>query len=1053
MPHSRLVSSAFLALALNLASLPAATTAHAQASGYRIDTIALTGEPLPGTGGATVDLLFGFDLNSAGDLIVLGDWQGASEGTGSGLWLWQQGVLNPVALSEAPVPGVAGEVFGPISGNSPRLNSAGNVAFITRGSSTAIDRPSLYSGNPENLSLVARVGEPAPGAGGLLFETLDLSGMASATGGGATGPYYLLLYGPALNSNGDFVFMAHLADCVDCGVPAVREDGLWLNTASGLELIALTGDPAPGTAGSTFAKFLHYSLNDAGQIAFRALLDDPSTGNQGLWIGTPGNFTLIAKTGDEAPGTGGLSFTEFASEAEFGPALSASGDFFFRAFVNSGDQANDAGLWLFRNGIIEPVVRAGEPAPGSTAAIQSLDEPQINGSGDIAFLGSFPAIYPDQDQGIWLGAPESPTLLVRSGDPVPGLPGETFLQLNGLALNASGQIAFQAQVDPNQYEFGVWVAAFTGIFPIIYPGQQLEVKAGDLRTVRSAYLFGNLNKEGGLITSFNDSGQAMLFVEFDDWTSGVFLATPVDPTADQPPVADAGPDQTVSSADSVMLDGTGSFDPEGSPLTYRWSLDGAQIATGPTPTVGPFAVGAYTVALTVTDQAGLERSDTMSLTVRPPNMPPLAEAGPDQTVDRSQLVTLDGLGSGDPEGEALAYLWTLDGIEVGTNATITVGPLSIGTHIATLTVTDPHGASASDNLTITVVNRAPIAQAGPDRTVNHATIVNLDGSGSHDPDGDTLSYAWSLNGAQIGTGVIAPVGPFDPGSHTIELTVTDTFGASATDSLVVTVINDPPVADAGPDQTIRHSTTVMLDGSGSSDPEGEPLSYAWSLGGQQIASGATPTVGPFSPGTYTIDLTVSDSRGATASDILVLTVTNQTPVADAGPDQTVQGPKIVTLDGSGSADPDGDAFSYAWSLDGIEIATGPRPSAGPFADGSHTIGLTVTDSAGATSTDSMTLMVLNAPPIADAGPDQTIAHKKKEVDVTLDGSASVDADGTIISYLWTRDGAVVASGVTPTLRLKRGAHVLDLTVTDDDGATASDQVVITIVKGTQFSGN
>lgn len=1054
---------------LSLFAFCLAATLHpaaAQDRTYRYDTIALSGEPLPGTGDTVVNSPFGIGLNNAGELIVVADqFFDPSRGFANGLWLWRQGVLTPIAVYGAPIPGIAGEVFDGISGNSPRINSIGSTAFITSDSSSnSVFDQRLYSSTQAGMDVIARTGDPAPGAGGLLFNFLDFGPNATAASGAAAGAttaavpnperLFLGLSGPLLNGGNDIVFLAELADCFDCSVATVYEDSLWLNSASGLQLLALTGDLAPGAAGSEFSAFLHYSMNDAGRIAFRALLNDRTGANQGLWTGTAGALNLIAKTGDEAPGTNGLSFTEFASEGEFGPALSASGDYFFRAFVSSGDQANDVGLWLFRNGFVEPVARAGDPAPGAGGAVfQSVDEPQIASTGGIAFRGSLPAVFPNNDEGIWLGTAEAPELAVRSGDLAPGTSGNTFNSFGGFGVNASGELAFGAGLGSAMYTQGVFTKDGTDVFPVLVPGQSIEVRPGDFRTVANTYFFGNFNQEGGLVTSFNDQGQIMFSVEFEDRTQGVLLATPVDPLADQPPMADAGPDQTVSSADSVVLDGRGSFDPEGGPLTYRWRLDGTEIATGPTPTVGPFAVGSYRIILTVTDQAGLQWSDAMSLTVLPPNMPPLADAGPDQTVGGNQSVTLDGLGSSDPEGETLTYSWTLDGATVGTSATVTVGPLSVGTHIATLTVTDPQGASASDSVTITVVNGTPIAQAGPDVTINHATIVNLDGSGSQDPDGDSLDFLWSLDGVEIGTGATASVGPFEPGTYTIVMTVTDPLGASATDSLVVTVVNDPPVANAGSDQTVASSSAVLLDGSGSSDPEGESLTFAWSLGGQQIASGPTPTIGPFGPGVYTIALIVTDSRGASATDSLVLTVTNTAPLADAGPDLSVQGPVIVTLDGSGSSDPDGDALTYSWSLDGVEIATGPQPNVGPFAEGSYVFTLTVTDPAGAASSDSVTLTVLNAPPVADAGPDQTIVTSRSRKRVTLDGSASSDADGTIVSYVWRLDGSVLGSGVSIRPRLRRGTNTVVLTVTDDDGASSSDEVVVIITRGTQVSGD
>lgn len=122
--------------------------------------------------------------------------------------------------------------------------------------------------------------------------------------------------------------------------------------------------------------------------------------------------------------------------------------------------------------------------------------------------------------------------------------------------------------------------------------------------------------------------------------------------------------------------------------------------------------------------------------------------------------------------------------------------------------------------------------------------------------------------------------------------------------------------------------------------------------------------------THTITLTVTDDQGAIASDPVVITVeapvaANQLPVADAGPDQTVSDSdtvagETVTLNGSGSSDPDGTIVSYAWTEGETEIVTGANPIVS-LSDGTHTITLTATDDDGATDTVTITITV-DAPP-------------------------------------------------------------------------------------------
>jgi mono/diheme cytochrome c family protein len=123
-----------------------------------------------------------------------------------------------------------------------------------------------------------------------------------------------------------------------------------------------------------------------------------------------------------------------------------------------------------------------------------------------------------------------------------------------------------------------------------------------------------------------------------------------------------------------------------------------------------------------------------------------------------------------------------------------------------------------------------------------------------------------------------------------------------------------------------------------------------------------------------------------------------------------------------------------------------------FAVGVHEVTLTVTDDDGATDTDNVVITVDPAPPVgnqpptANAGDDQTVTDTDDggDEDVTLDGSASTDDDGTIISWSWSEGGSEIATGEMPTVAFAVGIHEVTLTVTDDDGATDTDNVVITV---------
>ncbi len=205
-----------------------------------------------------------------------------------------------------------------------------------------------------------------------------------------------------------------------------------------------------------------------------------------------------------------------------------------------------------------------------------------------------------------------------------------------------------------------------------------------------------------------------------------------------------------------------------------------------------------------------------------------------------------------------------------------------------------------------VVGELPIAIAGEDTTVEEGTSVTLDASSSSDPDGTIVSYEWQTQSGE-GIASIEPtlsLGSLAVGVYTATLLVTDNDGNTATDSIIITVIekvteeaeadkpvvvpvtNKVPVAQAGVDQNIVEGDTLHLDGSASSDSDGTIDKYEWykSTNPNSTVLGKTYTITGLTTGTYTITLKVTDDDGATATDNMIATVT--TPVVADCPDNT-----------------------------------------------------------------------------------------------------------------------------------------------------------------------
>ncbi len=450
----------------------------------------------------------------------------------------------------------------------------------------------------------------------------------------------------------------------------------------------------------------------------------------------------------------------------------------------------------------------------------------------------------------------------------------------------------------------------------------------------------------------------------------------VNRTPNLAPTANAGADQTVASAATVTLNATGSSDPEGQTMSASWTQTGGPAVTlssamsvMPTFTAPTVAWNApaqvLTFSLTVSDGVNTSIADTVQITVNPAaNQRPVANAGADQSVASAAGVTLNGTGSSDPEGEPLAYSWTQTGGPAVTlsgataaSPTFTAPSVAFGDPAAVLTfslVVDDgtQNSLVADTVQITVnpQNFVPTANAGADQTVaSAASGVTLDGTGSSDPEGQPLAYNWTqtggpavaLSGATAASpSFTAPTVAWNAPAAvlTFSLTVDDGVNTSTADTVQITVNPAPnqlPTANAGADQTVASAAGVTLDGTGSSDPENQPLAYNWTqTGGLAVTlsnaaaaspSFTAPTVAWNAPAeVLTFSLTVDDGVNTSTADTVQVTVNpapNQVPTANAGPDQTVASAAGVTLDGTGSGDPEGLALSYAWTQTGGPAVT------------------------------------------------------------------------------------------------------------------------------------
>jgi len=296
----------------------------------------------------------------------------------------------------------------------------------------------------------------------------------------------------------------------------------------------------------------------------------------------------------------------------------------------------------------------------------------------------------------------------------------------------------------------------------------------------------------------------------------IFRITAVPPGLS--PVANAGTDQTVRRGQTVTLDGSGSSDPDNDvPLFYVWSWQsrppGSTVNFSDfmvvNPTFTPDVFGNYVAALEVIDRKGAISAPD-AVTVSTINSAPIAEAGSDQIATLGTSIQLDGSQSYDPDGHSLTFQWSFLTRPTGSAAALsgadTAAPCFIpdlyGQYVIQLVVSDPWVQSTPDTVIISFENLRPVANAGTSQSTVVLSNVVLDGSGSDDANGDSLSFIWRLVATPEGsqavitnpTSVQAAFVPDLPGTFVIQLIVSDGYLESDPSTVQVQVTSSTTAA-------------------------------------------------------------------------------------------------------------------------------------------------------------------------------------------------------------------------------------------------------------------
>lgn len=402
------------------------------------------------------------------------------------------------------------------------------------------------------------------------------------------------------------------------------------------------------------------------------------------------------------------------------------------------------------------------------------------------------------------------------------------------------------------------------------------------------------------------------------------------PPPNRLPTSNAGVDQSAFKTAVVTLDGSASADPDGNPLTYRWtqtsgpavSLSGGTTAR-PTFTA-PAISGTVGFSLVVNDGHGDSTADAIQVSVA--NRVPVASAGADASVDSSTLFTLNALGSSDPDSDTLTYSWVqLAGPPVFLTTVAPGRARFIAPSISTqlefgVVANDGEAASAQDVVLVEVTRRSlnepPVVYLDPAYTTPKRALVNIWGY-AYDPEGGPITFNWTqVDGPSVtiddpSQQYLSFNAPTQLGDLTFELVVSDGASSSQPMRIVVTVqnfaptINDAAITPDGPRTADNLELASTVD---DADVDPLTLTYAWRRNGVLVPS-ITGSTYPASLTTRDDEivgtLAVSDGTDTTSIDVSTV-IQDSPPVLTASPPASVNYGDTFAFTVSVGADPDGD---------------------------------------------------------------------------------------------------------------------------------------------------
>jgi PKD repeat protein len=515
------------------------------------------------------------------------------------------------------------------------------------------------------------------------------------------------------------------------------------------------------------------------------------------------------------------------------------------------------------------------------------------------------------------------------------------------------------------------------------------------------------------------------------------------------PTADAGGPYSGNVGESIQLDGSGSYDSDGTIVSYEWDLDDDgqyDDATGETTTYSWSTSGTHAISLKVTDNDNAEDTDDTTVEI---NSPPIADANGPYYAEVGESIQLDGSGSYDSDGTIVSYEWDLDDDGQYDDATGEMPYYSwstTGIHNIGLKVTDDDSGSGTDSSTVEV-NNPIIADANGPYTGTVCDPVSFTGSASEGF--PPYSYSWDFGDGET-SDQQNPTHQYDTDdTYTVTLTVTDNLGYTDDDTTTCEITHPTLNVDAGGPYEEKVGNLVFFTGSASGGCP--PYTYSWDFddsdGIQEDSTEQNPTHAYQDPGGYTVTLTVTDDKYYSSIDIAIATITPLEVEADAG--GPYYGGVDVPIQFIGNAYEGAPPYEYYWDFgdgthsdekDPTHIYTEPSPPEG------YEVFLTVTDSENNLDWDNTYAYISSdiENPTANAGGPY---HGYTNQGIQFSG----DAFGGIppYSFSWDFDDSdgiqEDSTEQNPIFTyVNPGVYTVTLTVSDDTGKSDIDTTTATV---------